>query len=171
MIKNQDIKKFRTTRKKFLVDMKIDYENTLENWSKYRNPIRIMINYTVVMFCRYLPPSGLKNSLYRMIGITIGRNVAIGNMVLLDPFYPELIILEDNCMLGWGMTIFTHEFLHNRVRFGSVIVGKSSLVGQFSVVRPGTTIGEKSTVAAMSYVNKDVKRNAVVGGVPIKRIR
>jgi len=171
MIKKEELRKFKETRKKFLIDIRVSYKNTIGSWSRYRSPFRQMINYLVVMCCRYLPPSSLKNSLYRMIGITIGRNVAIGNMVLLDPIYPELIVLEDDCMIGWGTTIFTHELAQYRVRFGSVIVRRNSMIGQFCVVRPGITVEENATVAAMSYVNKDVKKNSIVGGVPIRRIR
>ena len=145
-------------------------ENPALSWHRYRNPVRQGFNYAVVLLCNVLPPGLLKNFLYRLIGVSIGKNVSIANDAILDPIYPELIVLEDDAILGWGTKIFTHEFTHDTARFGSVIVRQGALIGEFSVVRPGVVIGRKSLVAAMSFVNKDVPDGFVEGGVPIHLI-
>jgi acetyltransferase-like isoleucine patch superfamily enzyme len=36
---------------------------------------------------------------------------------------------------------------------------------------PNVTVGENSIVAAYSFVNRDIPKNEVWGGVPIKRIK
>lgn len=142
-------------------------ENPALMWNKYRNPLRQAINYGVMLFCKVMPPCGLKNSLYRLIGIKIGKGVSIANDVILDPIYPELIVIEDDAIVGWGTRIFTHEFTHTTARIGSVIIGRGALIGEFSVVRPGVTVGRKSLITAMSFVNRDVPDGLIEGGIPI----
>ena len=132
------------------------------------------LKFFVVRACTWLPPSGLKNWLYMRIGVSIGKNVSISPDVFLDPLYPDLIMLEDNVILGWGSVIFTHELTNTKIRIGSVRVRKNSMVGEMSLVRPGTEIGENSLVAAMSFVNRDVGDDEEVGGVLehlIKRLK
>lgn len=145
--------------------------NPARNWSKYRHPLVQGKNYAIILVCKLLPPCELKNHLYRLIGVTIGKNVSIANDAILDPIFPELIKIEDNVIIGWGTKLFTHEFTLESARIGSIIVKKNSMIGEFSVVRPGVTVGQNSLVAAMSFVNEDVPPDTVEGGVPIHILR
>lgn len=169
-IPEEDLENFRKNSKKILKETKREEESGIE-WYGYKNPLIQAFNYLIVLICKIIPPSKLKNSLYRFIGIKIGKNVTIADNCFVDPLFPELIKIDDNVIIGWGVKLFTHEFTQESARIGSVHIKKNSLVGMGSIVRPGITVGENSTVASMSFVNKDVKGNVVVGGVPIQSIR
>ena len=67
--------------------------------------------------------------------------------------------------------IITHEFLPQGYRRGPVKIGKNVTVGGMCLVMPGVKIGDGATIAAYSLVNKNVEPGALVGGVPIKRIK
>lgn len=145
--------------------------NPAMNWHQYKNPLKQAKNYFIVLVCGVLPPCEIKNSLFRLMGCRIGKNVSIANGGILDPIFPELIKIEDNVLIGWGTKLFTHEFTPNSVRIGTVLVKKGSMVGEFSVVRPGVIIGKNSMIAAMSFVNEDVEDDMWEGGVPIHVIK
>ena len=82
----------------------------------------------------------------------------------------KLITLEDNVIIGWSASIFTHEFTQNKIRKGKVHIKKRALIGDFSVIRSGITIGEHAVVTVGSFVKEDVKDYDSVGGNPAKRI-
>lgn len=174
IVKKDEILKFQKTGKKFLKEWDVHDINPAIRWKEIRNKYKQGFNFFIIKMCSWLPPSRLKNWLYRRTGVKIGKNVSISPDVFLDPIYPELIMLEDNAILGWGSVIFTHELTNTKIRLGSVRVKKNSMVGEMSLVRPGTEIGENSLVAAISFVNKDVGDYEEVGGVPehlIKRLK
>ncbi len=171
-ISKEEIEGLRKNNKKILKEIKFHVSyNPARNWTKYKHPLKQAKNYFIVLITQVLPPSEIKNSLFRLMGAHIGKNVSIANDVILDPIFPELIKIEDNVLIGWGTKVFTHEFTLDTVRIGSVIIGKNSMVGEASVVRPGTTIGKNSMIAAMSFVNEDVGDNVLEGGVPIHIIK
>jgi len=171
-ISEKELKDLRERHKKLLkfVSFK-NGENPAREWSKFRSPLRQALNYAVVELCKLLQPCELKNGVYRAIGATIGKNVSIANDCILDTIFPELIVLDDNVTLGWGTKLYTHEFTQTECRIGSIILEKGAMLGEWSVVRPGTTIGKGSLIAAMSFVNHDVEPGLREGGVPIHLLR
>lgn len=140
-----------------------------QEWYKLRNPIRIIINAVVCELCKYLPIK-LKNFLYRIIGVEIGKNSVIAPHVQIDPFFPDKITIGDNVVVGWGAKILTHEYAKEGYIVGSVEIKDNVLVGHSSSTRPDTVIEDNATVGAHSFVNKDIKKGETVGGVPVKKI-
>jgi acetyltransferase-like isoleucine patch superfamily enzyme len=116
-------------------------------------------------------PPKMKNALYRFIGVNLGENVLIAPDVQIDPFFPEFITIEDNVIVGWGASIFNHEFTINKIRKGKVHIKKNALIGGFSIIRSGVTIGEHAVIGIGSYVNRDVKDYETVGGNPLRVIK
>jgi len=145
--------------------------NSLWNWSGVKNPFRVAANFILIYSARYLPSLRLKNFLYRLAGARVGRNVSVGLGAVFDVFFPELIEVGDNSVIGYNSTILAHEFLVREWRKGRVVVGKNVLIGANSLIMPGVRVGDGATVAAFSLVNRDVPANAVVGGVPAKKIK
>lgn len=145
-------------------------DKSLRQWKKIRHPLRVLFNYVVIGFCKFLPDIELKNRFYRLTGIKIGKNVMI-NGTSFDIFFPELIEIGDNTVIGAYTTILTHEFHNSHWKRGKVKIGKNVLIGAITLVMPGIEIGDNSKVAAYSLVNKNVKPNTLVGGVPAKEIK
>jgi acetyltransferase-like isoleucine patch superfamily enzyme len=142
----------------------------MKHWYKIKNPLRVALNFLIIYFCRFLPSLCLKNVLYRLIGIKIGKNTCVGLMAMFDVFFPELIEIGDNTIIGYNATILTHEFLIGEWRTGKVIIGKNVMIGANSTILPGVKIGDGAVISACSLVNKDVKEMAFLGGVPVKEI-
>ena len=140
-------------------------------WSKIKNPLRVALNYLVIRISGFLPSLKIKNALYRSIGIKVGKNVAIGLEVTFDIFFPELIEIGDNSIIGYHSTLLCHEFLVDKWKKGPVRIGRNVLIGANTTVLAGVVIESGATVSACSLVNRDVDRDALVGGVPAREIR
>ncbi|MDP2813943.1 MAG: hypothetical protein Q8N92_05790 [Erysipelotrichaceae bacterium] len=48
---------------------------------------------------------------------------------------------------------------------------KNCRIGTHSAVMPNVTVGENTIVGAFSYVTKDIPKNVVAFGVPVRVIR
>ena len=145
--------------------------NSLTEWFKIKNPIIVGINFSVIYLCRILPSLALKRFLLRTIGMKIGKGVSIGLMAMFDIFWPELITIGDNTVIGYNATILCHEFLVKEYRTGKIIIGKNVMIGANSTILPGVKIGDNTTISACSLVNKDVPGGAMYGGIPITELR
>lgn len=137
-------------------------------WWRYVPAWRVMINFSVAYCCRYCPSLRVKNFLYRMLGVTIGARTSVGLGAVVDVFFPRLITIGDEAIVGYNTVILTHEFLTNQLRTGPVEIGKSVMIGANCTILPGVRIGDGATVSACSLVNRDVPSGAAVGGVPAR---
>lgn len=146
-------------------------KNSMSQWWKVKNPVRVCFNFTIISVTKILPSLGLKRVLLGLIGMKVGKNVSIGLGVMFDIFFPELITLGENCVIGYNVTVLCHEFLVDEYRTGEVVIGENSLVGANTTLLPGVTIGDNATVSACSLVNKDVGPGSFVGGVPAKELK
>lgn len=130
---------------------------------------RVALNFLVITLCRYLPFFGLKNFLCRrFLGMKVGRDVSIGLMAMFDVFFPQLISIGDNSIIGYNATILTHEFLVEEYRKGTVEIGANVLIGTNATILPGVRIGDGAVVGAGSLVNRDIPPNALAVGVPAR---
>ena len=146
-------------------------KNSMCYWATVRNPLRVAVNYIVVAICRILPSLSLKRWLLKRIGVKVGKNVAFGLESTVDIFYPELIEIGDNTIIGYNTVILAHEFLRDELRIGEVKIGKNVTIGANCTILPGVTIGDNSIISAHSLVNSDIPANVLAGGVPAKVIR
>ena len=140
--------------------------NSLHRWYRVRNPLRVMVNYVVILLCRICPSLTLKRVLFRRLGMSVGSGVAWGLESTPDVFWPELITVEDDAIVGYDATILCHEFLHEEYRTGGVHIGERAMIGAGAVVLPGVEVGADARVAANSLVAKDVPPGVTVAGVP-----
>jgi acetyltransferase-like isoleucine patch superfamily enzyme len=118
-----------------------------------------------------LPSCWLKVRLYRLMGVRIGKDVYIAPGVFIDAFYPQLIELHDGAFLGLGCRILAHEYTATFFRVGQVRIGRGSVVGAWSIIRCGVTLGEGVTTGLGSVVVRDVADGLTVGGVPARPLR
>ncbi|HYG57794.1 MAG TPA: acyltransferase [Symbiobacteriaceae bacterium] len=145
--------------------------NALQYWPKLVNPLRVTWNFICIYLAKYSPSLNLKVFLYRLTGAKIGKNVSIGLAVVLDIFYPQLITIEDNAVVGYSSVILCHEFLVRGARIGPVVIGRNVMIGANSTILAGVTIGEGTEVSAMSLINTDLPAGVLAGGVPVRVIR
>jgi acetyltransferase-like isoleucine patch superfamily enzyme len=136
------------------------------HWPETRHPLRVTFNFIVVWIARYSPSLKLKNWLLRRLGADVGVGVAWALTATPDVFWPDLITIEDDAIVGYDATILCHEYLQDEFRTGEVVIGKRAMIGAGAIVLPGVHIGDDAQVAANSLVDRDVPDGATVAGVP-----
>jgi UDP-2-acetamido-3-amino-2,3-dideoxy-glucuronate N-acetyltransferase len=106
-------------------------------------------------------------------GVTIGRNCKVSS----HTFVCEGVHLEDGVFIGHGV-MFTNDLYPRAVnpdgslqteadwRVVETRVKARASVGSNATILAGVTIAEDALVAAGSVVTRDVKRYAIVAGVP-----
>jgi acetyltransferase-like isoleucine patch superfamily enzyme len=145
-------------------------KNSLQYWTTARNPLRMAVNFLVVQLIKYSPVLRVKSWLLRRLGAEVGTGVSLALSATPDVFWPELIHIEDDAIVGYDATILCHEFLRGEYRTGEVHIGEGTMVGADAVVLPGVHVGAGARVAANSLVAEDVPPGATVAGVPATRV-
>lgn len=146
--------------------------NARELLSQLRNPLMVGIRFLIFKIAMYIPSSSFKKWIYIFFGgMKIGKDVVISDGVYIDPYFPELISIQDGAFLGSGSKILTHEATIKHVRLGKVKIGKQVLVGANSLIRSGVNIKEGSVIAMDSFVNKNIEKFELVGGIPEHEIK
>jgi len=140
--------------------------NSLHRWYRARNPLRVVVNYAVILVCRISPSLRLKRALLRLLGMDVGANVAWGLESTPDVFWPDLITVEDDALIGYDATVLCHEFLQEEYRTGPVHIGERAMVGAGATILPGVVVGDDARIAANSLVTEDVPPGTTVAGVP-----
>lgn len=140
-------------------------------WHMYRfiRFPKVLKQTVIIAFCRFIPSMPLKRYVYRrFLNMSIGQATAIAYKVTPDLFYPELISIGDNCVIGYNTTILTHEILVDEYRQGQVIIGDHTMIGANVTILPGVYIGKHVIIAAGSIVSKDIPDGCFACGNPIQ---
>ncbi|MCU4716456.1 acyltransferase [Halapricum hydrolyticum] len=140
--------------------------NSLLHWPETRHPLRIVVNFLIIWVVRYSPSLRVKNWLLRRLGADVETGVAWALTATPDVFWPELITVREDAIIGYDATILCHEYLQDEVRTGEVVVGERVMIGAGAIVLPGVEIGADAQIAANSLVDSDVPPGATVAGVP-----
>lgn len=162
----------RVLKDKTIKHVKIAYKgdkgNSELDWPKIRNPIKMLFTALVFEILRKTPPCKIKNSIYRMFGIKIGKCVAIAYNILFDPLFPELITVEDNVMIGSDCEIATHEFAAKWFSIGRTVIKKGAMISAYNCIGAGVTIGENAVTGMYCFVKSDIPKNQFWVGIPAK---
>lgn len=145
--------------------------NSLQYWPRYVHPLRVVWNFICIYLAKYSPSLALKSFLYRLTGMKVGRHVSFGLAVVVDIFFPQLITVEDNAVIGYNSVILCHEYLVHEWRTGPVVVKQGAMIGANCTILAGVVIGAGAQVSAMSLVNRDIPAGALAGGVPVRILR
>ena len=79
----------------------------------------------------------LKNKVYRLMGVHIGRNVEIMQLAWLDHFRPELIFIGDNTLIGAYSRATVHAYEGcGRFRYGLIEIGSHCTIGAGTGIGP-----------------------------------
>jgi acetyltransferase-like isoleucine patch superfamily enzyme len=147
-----------------------DQRNSLVRWHHTVSPVKVIRNGLLIMLARHSPSLALKRWLYRRIGMKVGQHVSFAWQVTPDLFFPELIQVGDNTIIGYNTTILAHEYLLHEWRTGVVRIGANVTIGANCTILPGVVVGDGAMISAMSLVNKDVPPGVKMGGVPIREL-
>ena len=79
------------------------------------------------------------------------------------------VIIEDLVQIGSHCSIYSVSTIDNKK--GEVILKKNCKIGSHSLIMPSITIGENSIIGAFSFVNKDIPKNTIAYGIPVKIIK
>jgi len=79
------------------------------------------------------------------------------------------VIIENFVQIGSHCSIYSISTIDNKE--GQVKLKKNCMIGSHSVIMPGVTIGENSTIGAHSFVNCDIPDNVVAVGIPARVIK
>jgi len=121
------------------------------------------------LLAQYSMNNNLRLRFYKAMGVKIGVNVFIGKYSLIDDTFPELITIEENANISFGVTIVTHDA--SKKNIDQVLIKKGAYIGTRAIILPGVAIGESAVVGAGSVVTKNVQAGAKVVGVPAKKLR
>lgn len=101
------------------------------------------------------------------------ENLNLGNYVDIGAFTyinaKKGVKIEDYVQIGSHCSIYSISTIDGKA--GEVILKKNCRIGSHSLVMPGITVGENSIVGAFSFVNRDVPKNVLAYGIPVKVIR
>jgi acetyltransferase-like isoleucine patch superfamily enzyme len=140
-------------------------------WRQVAPLWRVAWNFSLIQLSRYLPFLRLKNFLLRLVGIKVASSASVGLMAMFDVLRPDLIVIGENTIIGYNVTILCHEFLPHEYRLGRVEIGSWVLIGANATILPGVRIGDGAIVGAGAVVTRDVPPGAVVAGVPARPIK
>ena len=145
-------------------------KNSLWMWYKVKNPLRVVFNFIIIEICKFFPSLRVRLFLCRLIGMKLGKNVSIGLGVQFDIFYPELIEISDNSIIGYNSTILCHEFLTDEYKTGKVRIGEKVMIGANTTILAGVKINNNSKIGAGSVVVNDIPESEFHAGVPAKKL-
>ena len=138
---------------------------------------RYLKNYYLGILANFMPYSAPRVTLHRARGAHIGENVLIGQNVVIDNTYPELVYIGDGVSLAGNNLILTHsrplEF-HKKwfeSYIAPVVIEKNVWITVGVTILAGVHIGEGSVIAANSLVSKDIPEYSLAAGTPAKVIK
>lgn len=105
--------------------------------------------------------------------LIIGDNTTINDGTLIN--CKGGVIIGDNCRISSGSQIHstgleTDKFPRNHFS-DKIIIEDDVWIGSLCVITKGVTIGCKTTVSALSLVNKDLESLSIYGGIPAKKLK
>jgi len=100
-------------------------------------------------------------------GLKLGDKTDIGAFTCINARHG--VVIEDNVQVGSHCSIYSVSTIDNKA--GRVTLGKNCRIGAHSVIMPGVTVGENSVVGAFSFVNKDIPKNSMAYGIPVKMVK
>ena len=127
----------------------------------------------------FIPFKKWRRAMVRWSGVKVGRGVYIGQDVLFDRAFAELISIGDHTSIGDRCTITAHGCIPSDTPLKQVypLTVKPVSIGRGVWVMPnvtiinGVTIGDEAVVATGAVVTRDVPPRTLVAGVPARIIK
>ncbi len=144
-------------------------KNSLHQWWRAKNPLVVVWQFLIITVCRFLPSLQLK--IYRLIGAKVGKNTSFGLMSMIDIFFPEMVNIGENCIIGFDTVILGHEFLITEYRTGPVEIGNNVMIGANCTILAGVVIGDGAVIGAGTVVSRDVPPGSFVVGTQMLEVK
>ncbi len=132
--------------------------------------LRIALNKCLNIAARFMIVPGIRNFLYRTMGIHLGKNVFIGLDSYLDDQFPELLTIGEGTTIAFRVVVVAHDDSGTRT-VNPVVIGDDAYIGVGAIILPGVRIGNHAVVAAGAVVTRDIPASEVVAGVPARMIK
>ncbi len=133
------------------------------------------------LLAKTVPSSGLRKWLLQQCNYKIGRDVYIGEDILvLDDLteHSANLIIEDRAAISPRVTFVLYSAPNNartrkyiRERKGKVVVRQDAWIGTGAVIMPDIEIGEGAVVGSNAVVTRNVPPYTVVAGIPARKIK
>jgi maltose O-acetyltransferase len=129
---------------------------------------------------RQLPGYQLRSALLKAAGYKIGRDVYIGEaLIIIDELDEDgYLQIGDRVSLAERVTLviasrpnFSRIAPYAPTAHGPITIEDDAWLGTGSIIMPNITIGRGSVVGAASFVNRDVPPFTIVAGIPAKPLR
>lgn len=141
-------------------------------WKPYKRLLKLL--------AKQLPGYQIRRSLLRLAGYTIGKDVYIGeDLIIIDELEPRsplyignrVAIAERVTLVIASRPNFSSISPYVPTAYGPITIKDDAWLGTGVIVLPNVTIGQGAVVGASSLVTKDVPPFTIVAGVPAKTLR
>lgn len=96
--------------------------------------------------------------------LKLGKHTDIGAFTYINA--KNGVVIDDHVQIGSHCSVYSVSTIDNKK--GKVILKKNCKIGSHSAIMPGVTIGENSIVGAFSFVNRNIPKNTIAYGIPVK---
>ena len=118
------------------------------------------------------PSDTARAELYRRFGVKVGRDVFIGEGVLFDKLYPELIEIGDRTAIGARTIITAHQIIPTPTSLRKLypekqyptVIEHDVWIMPAVIIAPGVRIGHHSVIATGAIVHKSIPPYSLVVG-------
>lgn len=119
--------------------------------------------------------SNIYDSSYVIGNVKVGMNCWIGMFTILDG--SGSLTIGNGCTISAGVHLYSHDNVmatlsdyEHPIKRDAVVIGNNCYIGPHSIISKGVTLGDKSVVAAHSFVKTSFPANSIIAGVPAKQI-
>ncbi len=99
--------------------------------------------------------------------LKLGYKTDIGAFVYINA--KNGVIIEDFVQIGSHCSIYSISTIDNKK--GKVVLKKNCKIGAHSMIMPGVKVGANSIIGAFTFVNRDIPKDTLALGIPVKLIK
>lgn len=127
-------------------------------------------------------PRKLRPKILKSLGCKVGKDIFVGDHVIVDLNHADMITIEDHVHIASGSRLLCHQrdlsnycvgddYAKLGYKIKPIVLKKGCLIGMESFILPGVTIGEGTIIGAGSLVTKDIPAWTIATGRPAKVIK